>query len=144
LTKPLKCDIIIVPKGKGNEKMENNLNVMGIVRAMDDLRRVVIPKEIRKAIGVYEGDSLDILAMTNGSILLRKVVNNQPVCDCPCAVTPVEKEKKVVHFNDAYDKTRIIKITDEQNKLLDWLVDNDYLSDEIDINEGYPEVEDLT
>jgi AbrB family looped-hinge helix DNA binding protein len=73
--------------------MENNLNVVGIIRAMDDLGRVVIPKEIRRVIGVKEGDSLDILAMTDGSIILRKVVNNQPVCGCPCAVRPNPKRR---------------------------------------------------
>ncbi len=125
--------------------MENNLNVVGIIRAMDDLGRIVIPKEIRRVIDVKEGDSLDILAMTDGSILLRKVVNNQPVCGCPCAVTPAVKEKKVVHFVDNYnDVTKVVKITDEQDNLLNWLINNDYLSSDIDVNNGYPEVEDLT
>jgi AbrB family looped-hinge helix DNA binding protein len=124
--------------------MENNLNVVGIIRAMDDLGRVVIPKEIRRTIGVKEGDSLDILAMTDGSILLRKVVNNQPVCGCPCAVK-TESEKKVVNFVDNYnDTTKVVKITTEQDKLLDWLAREGYLSSDIEVNDGYPEVEDLT
>ena len=125
--------------------MENNLNVVGIIRAMDDLGRVVIPKEIRRVIGVKEGDSLDILAMTDGSILLRKVVNNQPVCGCPCSTAPVAKEKKVIHFVDNYnDVTKVVKITNEQDNLLNWLITNDYLSCDVDVNNGYPEVEDLT
>ena len=125
--------------------MENNLNVVGIIRAMDDLGRVVIPKEIRRVIGVKEGDSLDILAMTDGSILLRKVVDNKPVCGCPCSTAPAVKEKKVVHFVDNYnDVTKIVKITDEQDNLLSWLINNDYLNSEVDVNNGYPEIEDLT
>ena len=125
--------------------MENNLNVVGIIRAMDDLGRVVIPKEIRRVIGVKEGDSLDILAMTDGSILLRKVVNNQPVCGCPCSTTPAVKEKKVIHFVDNYNNvTKVVQITDEQDNLLNWLITNDYLSCDVDVNNGYPEVEDLT
>lgn len=125
--------------------MESNLNVMGIVRTMDDLGRIVIPKEIRRVIGVKEGDSLDILAMTDGSILLRKVVNNQPVCGCPCANTPVVKENKVVHFVDNYnDVTKIVKITEEQDNLLNWLINNDYFRGDVDVNNGYPDVEDLT
>lgn len=125
--------------------MENNLNVMGIIRAMDDLGRVVIPKEIRRVIGVKEGDSLDILAMTDGSILLRKVVDNKPVCGCPCSTTPAVKEKKVVHFVDNYnDVTKVVKITDEQDNLLNWLINNDYLSCDVDVKNGYPDVEDLT
>jgi AbrB family looped-hinge helix DNA binding protein len=125
--------------------MENNLNVVGIIRALDDLGRIVIPKEIRRTIGVHEGDSLDIVALTDGSIILRKVVNNQPVCGCPCATPPVEKEKKVIHFVDNYnDVTKVVKITNEQDNLLEWLINNDYLSSDIEVNTGYPDVEDLT
>ena len=124
--------------------MENNLNVVGIIRALDDLGRIVIPKEIRRVINVKEGDSLDIFAMTDGSILLRKVVDNKPVGGCPCVVK-TEPEKKVVNFVDNYnDTTKVVKITAEQDKLLDWLIREGYLSSDIDVNNGYPEVEDLT
>ena len=126
--------------------MENNLvNVIGIIRTMDDLGRVVIPKEIRRVINVKEGDSLDIFAMTDGSILLRKVVNNQPVCGCPCSTAPVAKEKKVIHFVDNYNNmTKTVQITEAQDNLLNWLMTNDYLSCDVDVHSGYPEVEDLT
>lgn len=125
--------------------MENNLNVVGIIRAMDDLGRVVIPKEIRRTIGVKEGDSLDILAMTDGSILLRKVVDNKPVCGCPCSTAPVAKENKIIHFVDNYNNvTKVVKVTNEQDNLLNWLITNDYLSCDVDVKNGYPEVEDLT
>ena len=33
---------------------------MGIVRRVDDLGRVVIPKEIRRNLGIHEGDPLEI------------------------------------------------------------------------------------
>ena len=125
--------------------MENNLNVVGIIRAMDDLGRVVIPKEIRRVIGVKEGDSLDILAMTDGSILLRKVVDNKPVCGCPCSTAPAVKENKIIHFVDNYNNvTKLVKVTNEQDNLLNWLMTNDYLSCDVDVKNGYPEVEDLT
>jgi AbrB family looped-hinge helix DNA binding protein len=124
--------------------MESNLNVVGIIRTLDDLGRVVIPKEIRRVIGVKEGDSLDIIAMTDGSILLRKVVDNKPVCGCPCA-TKTEPEKKVVSFVDTLEgTTKVARITAEQDKFLDWLIRNDYLYTDIDVIDGYPEVEDLT
>ena len=120
-----------------------NTNVIGIIRHIDDLGRIVIPKEIRKRIGIEEGDSLDILTTTDGSLLLRKVVNDKPLCDCP-GVEKTESEKKVVHFVDNYnDITKVVKITPEQNKLLNWLINNYYLSSDVDVNEGYPNVEDL-
>ena len=124
--------------------MESNLNVVGIIRTMDDLGRIVIPKEIRRVIGVKEGDSLDILATTDGSVLLRKVVDNKPVCDCSC-VSKTEPEKKIVNFVDEYEEcTKVVKITAEQYKFLDWLIEQGYFHNDLLINDGYPEVEDLT
>jgi hypothetical protein len=38
----------------------------------------------------------------------------------------------------------VVKITTEQDKLLDWLAREGYLSSDIEVNDGYPEVEDLT
>ena len=124
--------------------MESNLNVVGIIRTMDDLGRIVIPKEIRRTVGIKEGESLDILAMTDGSILLRKVVDNKPVCGCPC-VAKTEPEKKVVSFVDTLEgTTKVARITAEQDRFLDWLIRNHYLYTDIDVIDGYPEVEDLT
>ena len=126
--------------------MESNLNVVGIIRTMDDLGRIVIPKEIRRTIGVKEGDSFDILAMTDGSLLLRKVVDNKPVCGCPCAAK-AELEKKVVNFvHEREETTKVVEITAEQYKLLDWLIEQGYFDYDLLINDGYPEVEveDLT
>ena len=36
--------------------MENNMKATGIVRRIDDLGRVVIPKEIRRTMRIREGD----------------------------------------------------------------------------------------
>ena len=36
------------------------MKATGVVRCVDDLGRVVIPKEIRKNLGIYEGESLEI------------------------------------------------------------------------------------
>ena len=43
----------------------------GIVRKLDPLGRIVIPKEIRKVLGVGEGDSLEIAKVDN-EIVVRK------------------------------------------------------------------------
>lgn len=43
----------------------------GIVRRIDELGRVVIPKEIRKTLKIREGDTLEIY-VEKGSIILRK------------------------------------------------------------------------
>lgn len=44
----------------------------GIVRRLDDLGRIVIPREIRKRMGVYEGEALEMFfdSKTGGLMLV--------------------------------------------------------------------------
>jgi len=44
----------------------------GIIRRIDDLGRVVIPKEMRQQIKIREGDPLEICSTNEGYILLKK------------------------------------------------------------------------
>ena len=48
------------------------MKATGIVRRIDDLGRVVIPKEIRKTLRIREGDSLEIYTDKEGEIILKK------------------------------------------------------------------------
>jgi stage V sporulation protein T len=43
----------------------------GIVRRIDDLGRIVIPKEIRRAFKIKEGDPMEVFAARNGSIIIK-------------------------------------------------------------------------
>lgn len=43
------------------------MKATGIVRRIDDLGRVVVPKEIRRTLGIEEGDPLEIF-VTDGGI----------------------------------------------------------------------------
>ena len=43
----------------------------GIIRKIDELGRVVIPKEIRKNLKVNEGDPIEIFIDDNNHIILR-------------------------------------------------------------------------
>lgn len=43
----------------------------GIIRRVDDLGRVVIPKEIRRNLGIYEGEALEIY-VGDGGVLFKK------------------------------------------------------------------------
>lgn len=49
-----------------------NLKATGIVRRIDDLGRVVIPKEIRRTLRIREGDPLEIFTDKDGEIILKK------------------------------------------------------------------------
>ena len=44
----------------------------GVVRRIDDLGRIVIPKEIRRSLRIREGDSLEICPDGPEGITLRK------------------------------------------------------------------------
>lgn len=44
----------------------------GIIRRVDDLGRVVIPKEIRRVMRIKEGDPLEIVAVEDGVVCFRK------------------------------------------------------------------------
>ena len=48
------------------------MKATGIVRRIDDLGRIVIPKEIRRAMRIYEGDPLEIFFDTDNNIILKK------------------------------------------------------------------------
>lgn len=48
------------------------MKATGIVRRMDDLGRVVIPKEIRRTLRIREGDSLEIYTEEGGGVVFRK------------------------------------------------------------------------
>ena len=53
-------------------KEELTLKATGIVRRIDDLGRVVIPKEIRRTLRIREGDPLEIFTDREGEIILKK------------------------------------------------------------------------
>lgn len=48
------------------------MRATGIVRRIDDLGRVVIPKEIRKTLRIREGDPLEIFTAKDGEVILKK------------------------------------------------------------------------
>lgn len=48
------------------------MKATGIVRRIDDLGRVVIPKEIRRTLRIREGDPLEIFVAREGEVILKK------------------------------------------------------------------------
>lgn len=56
------------------------MKATGIVRRIDELGRVVIPKEIRRTLRIREGDPLEIFTENDGGIVLksiRRLANSQ-------------------------------------------------------------------
>ena len=48
------------------------MKATGIVRRIDDLGRVVIPKEIRRTMRIREGDPLEIFTDKDGELIFKK------------------------------------------------------------------------
>ena len=48
------------------------MKATGIVRRIDDLGRIVIPKEIRKQLNIKEGDPLEVYTTKDGEVIFKK------------------------------------------------------------------------
>lgn len=57
---------------EGNRRFGNRMKATGIVRRIDDLGRIVVPKEIRRTLRIREGDPLEIFTNREGEIMLKK------------------------------------------------------------------------
>ena len=126
-------------------------NTIGIIRGIDDLGRVVIPKELRRNINVKEGDKFEIFATSNGEIILRKATVEEidgvmvkvaePTPTAPQTEPP--QEAKFVHFvnNDDESTPLILKVTPKQYALLELLCNYGVFGDNWDWYDGLPEIE---
>lgn len=54
------------------ESEASRMRATGIVRRIDDLGRIVIPKEIRRTMRIREGDPLEIFTDRDGEVILKK------------------------------------------------------------------------
>ena len=57
------------------------MKATGIVRRIDDLGRIVIPKEIRRSLKIREGDPMEIFLDETGGIVLQKYEVYEDVWD---------------------------------------------------------------
>ena len=126
-------------------------NTIGIIRGIDDLGRVVIPKELRRNINVKEGDHFEIFATTNGEIIMRKATVKEvdgvmvkvaePTPIAPQTEPP--QEAKIVHFVNEYDESKplVLKVTPKQYALLELLCDWDVFGANWNWYDGLPDVD---
>ena len=78
------------------------MKATGIVRRIDDLGRVVIPKEIRKTLKVKEGMPLEIYTDKEGGIVLRKFMpfSEMSVLSEEFAQCVAHQKDKIVFITD--------------------------------------------
>lgn len=102
----------------------------GIVRRIDELGRVVVPKEIRRTLRIHEGDALEIYASAQGEIVLKKysLLGELPTLAAACAAAAARQLGEIVWICDL---ERVIAVAGGPKKgilhgrlheeLLDWL-----------------------
>ena len=71
----------------------------GIIKRVDEIRRIAIPKEIREILGIAEGSVMEIF-LNNNEIVFRKCNNNE---NCITTVS-----SKIVEQDGKYD-TKILE-----------------------------------
>ena len=129
------------------------MKATGIIRRVDDLGRVVIPKELRRAINIHEGEQLEIFATSDGEIILRrasmKEVDGVMVkVENKVSVAPAPEAPIHMYFQNEYDSDNVKRmiVTPAQMKLIDYLSSCDLLNADYIYREGEPECEwdDLT
>ena len=98
------------------------MKATGIVRRIDDLGRIVIPKEIRRTMGIREGDPLEIFTEDN-SIIFSKYdgINEEE------EITKSKEEKIVVKIV-CENSIEYMRLTYSQHKLLLFLAENKFLN----------------
>ena len=111
----------------------------GVVRKIDDLGRIVIPKEIRKTLGIRDGESLEIIVEDNNIKLCKKnIINNyiediKELCSVAGAILPgtliITDREKVTNVT----KNEFVNIGDKISPGLIELIDNRMMYHDIKI-----------
>ncbi len=93
------------------------MKATGIVRRIDDLGRVVIPKEIRRTMRIREGDPLEIYTEKDGEVIFKKYSPIGELGDF--AVTYVESLAKTTGIGACItDKDTVIAVSGVPKKEL--------------------------
>lgn len=50
------------------------MKATGVVRSVDSLGRIVIPKELRRVMKIREGDPMEIYTETDGEVVLKNTL----------------------------------------------------------------------
>lgn len=76
------------------------MQATGIVRNLDELGRIVIPKEIRRSLGLKEGDGLEMFISEDEELILR-----------PHVITPLSYEnvRSIYEQMEKKDRLALIK-----------------------------------
>lgn len=112
---------------------------MTFTRRMDDLGRIVLPKEIREAMQLKEGEAFDVSNTCDGKIVIEK---SKPInLDEAGIRLNIPRDRKMYNICCDVCAGDIVLLTENQIKFLEWLYDKDYLRDDVFFNEHTEKIE---
>ncbi|MGM9973223.1 MAG: stage V sporulation protein T [Clostridiaceae bacterium] len=91
------------------------MKATGIVRRIDDLGRVVIPKEIRRTLRIREGDPLEIFTDREGGVILKKYSPIEELTDFSREYAEA-LQQTIGHIVIISDKDAIISVSGASKK----------------------------
>lgn len=112
---------------------------------IDDLGRIELPRMVRDILNTnHSGDSLTIgLELDEKGRPCVSLITAHMKAEMPKAE---KEETKIYTFYDDDSFPKVVRITKEQDKFFDWLIEQDYFRAEVEMRIGLPEIdiEDLT
>lgn len=86
------------------------MKTTGIVRRIDDLGRIVIPKEIRRSMRIREGEAMEIFLEDN-CVCFKKysTLDEDLAVNCHKYISSMEKHIKTINF---FDGATVVLFTD--------------------------------
>ena len=103
------------------------MKTTGVIRRIDELGRIVIPKEIRRNLGIRDGENIEIFTDDN-SIILKKhsrIVNFSEIIEKVADLT-----KNIMDFNVIItDREKVVlALGDNLNELSNMLISSDLIN----------------
>ena len=98
----------------------------GVIRRIDELGRIVIPKEIRRNLGIRDGENVEIYT-ENESIILKKyhrLGTTSDLASSLCEIIYNELGSKII----ITDREKIIATSGIDNQIISQLLTNEYLT----------------
>jgi len=87
------------------------MKATGIVRRVDDLGRIVIPKEVRRQLGISEGIPMELF-MENGKVIFQKYNTSE------CVMERIKELQNAIHEDEAMFGNEKVRKAEEHIKAL--------------------------
>ena len=105
------------------------MKATGIIRTIDDLGRIVIPKELRRTLGIKEGDALEMVATNNNGVFIQKCGEADEEKPSPKGVE-LSEGNSLYSFRDNWDGDHLVTLSPDAIRLLQWLENQGLLEED--------------